>query len=361
MSDKYKKTESRLLHLDMLRVLAIFLVIFNHTGDRGYFLFADRMETALYFPYMLVSICCKVAVPIFFMISGALLLPKEEPLRVLFSRRILRMVTVLLVISVPYYYWLHRIEGLGISSFLIYIYANSASTSLWYLYSYLSLLLMLPFLRRMVKVMEKKDFLYLFSGYIVLTGVVPCLEYLLWKGQVNFHESFSPVLFSSQNIFYALMGYYLEHIADDKKLDKRGTALIILINVLVFCSTAFMTHYQTVAEGECDATQLEQFFNCFICIPAMSIYCILKMKGQQIKNGKARKVLMVLGEAVFGVYLIEKFGRALTDPIYIVLCPYMGSFAASLIWCMTVLLVSLLIILALKRIPVLKNMVNKFI
>ena len=59
----------RLLHLDLLRIIAIFFVIFNHTGDRGYMLFTDNVGTALYFPYMAFSVLCKVAVPIFFMIS----------------------------------------------------------------------------------------------------------------------------------------------------------------------------------------------------------------------------------------------------------------------------------------------------
>lgn len=95
---------NRRIHLDLLRLVAIFMVVFNHTGDCGYMLFADKLNTPLYFPYLISSIFCKIAVPLFFMISGALLLPKQESFKQLFSKRILRMTIVLVLISVPYYF-----------------------------------------------------------------------------------------------------------------------------------------------------------------------------------------------------------------------------------------------------------------
>ena len=124
------KKPIRFLHVDILRILAIFLVVFNHTAERGYTLFANSTDSFLYFPYMMFSVFCKIAVPIFFMISGALLLPKDESLKQLFTKRIFRMAIVLLLISVPFYFWLHRAEGIDILNFLTYIYGNCASTSL---------------------------------------------------------------------------------------------------------------------------------------------------------------------------------------------------------------------------------------
>ena len=50
----------------------------------------------------------KIAVPLFFMASGALLLRKEEPYGVTFVRRILRFAGILAAVSL-FYYW----ESLG--------------------------------------------------------------------------------------------------------------------------------------------------------------------------------------------------------------------------------------------------------
>ena len=356
-----EKTNSRLLHMDMLRVLAIFMVVFNHTGERGYMLFANQMDSFMYFPFMAFSIFCKIAVPIFFMISGALLLPKQESYKVLFKKRVLRMVVVLVLISVPYYYWLHRSEGIGILAFFTYIYKNSASTSLWYLYSYIGLLLMMPFLRSMIKNMQKKDFIYLIIGHVVLVGILPCLEYCMWGRGETINAAFSAVLFISQNIFFSLIGYYVEHVIDKNDCNKKTIFVSVLLSIVSIAITCLITYYQTIREIECSAEQLEMFFNCFICIPAMTVYIIMKLLSIKIKSQKCHRIWSILGASVFGVYLIEKILRALTDVVYVVLSPNIGSFVASLVWCLVTCCLSFLIVVSIKHISIIKSIVNKFI
>ncbi len=360
-SNNVQKPPQRLLHLDLLRIVAIYLVIFNHTGDRGYLLFTNRMDSPLYFLYMMVSVFCKIAVPIFFMISGALLLPRQETFRKLFSKRILRMAVVLMIMSIPYYFWLHRSNGIGVSNFLTYIYGNSATTALWYLYSYIALLLSLPFLRSMVKNLQQKDFIYLIMGHIILVGVVPCLEQFLWQGSVTLHESFSPVLFMSQNIFYALTGYFLEHILDEKYYNAKTIWLCTAASVCAVAITCFVTHSQIMVHEMQDAAKSETFFNCFISVPSITVYILLKHTARRIKRQGIQKWLTIIGGAVFGVYLIEKFVRSLTKYVFLLSEPVIGSFAASFIWIFAVLIVSLLIVIPLKHIPGIKKIVNKFI
>jgi len=352
---------NRLVHLDLLRIVAIFLVVFNHTGNRGFTLFVEKIGSPLYFPYMLFSIVCKVAVPLFFMISGALLLSKQESYQKLFFKRILRILIVLILISVPYYFWLHRTEGLGISNFFTYVYGNSASTSLWYLYSYIGLLLLLPFLRSMVKNLQSKDYVYLILGHIALVGVLPCLEFCLWKGNVTIHTSFSATIFVTQNIFYAVVGYYLEHVFDETNYNRKTVLTGILLGIGAIIVTGLITYYQTVTVVNISLEQVEQFFECFICIPAIIIYLTVKYWCSRIHYQRFRVALAVLGEAVFGVYLIEKFARALTDCVYTILAPIAGSFVASLVWCAATIILSFLVVIPLKHIPGIKKIVNTFI
>lgn len=361
MLDNTPNRPKRLLHMDLLRLLAIYFVIFNHTGPRGYTLFTNSMDSVMYIPYMLFSILCKVAVPIFFMISGALLLPKQESLGRLFSKRILRMVIVLILISVPYYYWVHRAHGIGLTDFLTFIFGNSATTSLWYLYSYVALLLMMPFLRSMVKAMAEKDFLYLIAGYLVVFGVIPCLELCLWKGNVSIHQSFTPVLFLTPNVFYALVGYYLEHIMDYQKNRKRILGIGVCFSVIALLVTCMVTHYQKMVVGECTVEQWERFFNCFICIPAMTLYYAAKCASEKLQGVRQQKVLPVLGGAVFGVYLIEKLLRVLMEFVYVHTAPLVGSFLASLTWTLAVFCLGLFIVVLMKHTPGLKKIVNIFI
>lgn len=59
------RNTGHLLHLDFLRIVAIFLVVFNHTGTRGFLLFTVAQQSPLYGLYSFLSIADKMAVPIF--------------------------------------------------------------------------------------------------------------------------------------------------------------------------------------------------------------------------------------------------------------------------------------------------------
>ena len=353
--------KQRLIHLDLLRLLAIYLVIFNHTGNIGYMLFENRVDSPFYFIYMIASVFCKIAVPLFFMISGALLLSKEETYRQLFLKRILRIVVILLLISVPYYYWLKRSYGISILSFLTYIYGNSASTSLWYLYSYLGFLLMLPFLRKMVKTMQHKDFIYLFIGYIIMVGVLPSLESYFLNGNTTIHEDFQPILFMSQSVFYALMGHYFEHFFNSEKVKTRIGSIGVCLSLVVLLITCIMTHFLVVTNGIKNDGNSEVFFNYFIAVPTVTTYYYVKRFARRIINPKMQSIITIMGSAVFGVYLIEKIIRALTRNIHTMLSPIVGMFIATLIWSLIVWVIGLIIVIIIKNTPVIKKVVNKFI
>ena len=66
-------------YLDVLRNIAIFMVLFNHTGSKGFAIFTTvAPQSVSYWIYLFGAIFIKIAVPIFFMISGALLLEREN-------------------------------------------------------------------------------------------------------------------------------------------------------------------------------------------------------------------------------------------------------------------------------------------
>ena len=124
------------------------------------------------------------------------------------------------------------------------------------------------------------------------------------------HPSFEPVLFLSESVFFALAGYYAEHRFDMHRCSKRLCVSVGVLNAICLSIMALMTH-QLILSGESDPSQLERFFGCFICIPTISLYLLVKSFSMKIKSPTLRNILSSLGGAVFGVYLIEKFGRKL--------------------------------------------------
>ena len=79
----------RHLDIELIRIIACFFVIFNHTGEDGFFLFSRYdWKSISFWIYLMISIFCKCSVPLFFAVTGALLLEKEETAGRLWRHRI---------------------------------------------------------------------------------------------------------------------------------------------------------------------------------------------------------------------------------------------------------------------------------
>ena len=129
--------------LELMRIIAIFFVVFIHTGDSGYFLFSTfEVGSFWYWFYMPISIFSKFAVPIFFMISGAVLLKKEESITTILKKRVLRIGIDILAVNLIYYVF-DLINGnipfLGFSNLIDFgmlLLSGKIRPFIWFLYSY---------------------------------------------------------------------------------------------------------------------------------------------------------------------------------------------------------------------------------
>ena len=90
-------------NLELIRFLSFFLVIVIHVTN--YFCRAyGSVSDGEYLFSLVLDTAARVSVPSFFMISGALLLGRDEPLAK-HGKRFLRFFTALAVWSVVYYVW----------------------------------------------------------------------------------------------------------------------------------------------------------------------------------------------------------------------------------------------------------------
>lgn len=177
-------TPARKLHLDVLRILAIVLVVFNHSPACIFPSYAATPAFA-YYGMLVLDICCKIAVPLFFMISGALLLGRDESMSRLFSKRVMRFLIVIVaygVLQYGFFIWTTHGEMLWSWKLLVRaIYSGwpvsndpvGYPSAIWFLYAYLAMLLVLPFLRAMVRHLRDCDYLYLFALQIILVALLP--------------------------------------------------------------------------------------------------------------------------------------------------------------------------------------------
>lgn len=102
--------KDKIVYMELLRVIAVVLVIFNHTRTRGYSLYTQTDDVFDWWASLACSIFCKVAVPVFFMISGGVILGRQESFSQIFKKRILRFLIVILLFTFLQYLRIARVH-----------------------------------------------------------------------------------------------------------------------------------------------------------------------------------------------------------------------------------------------------------
>jgi surface polysaccharide O-acyltransferase-like enzyme len=338
-------------HIAAIKILAIFLVIFNHTGESGYMLFAVAKDSPLFPLYLFLSILCKIAVPLFFMCSGALLLGREETIKDLLLKRILRYVFVILIFSLAQYAFAicQNIEKFSLEYFLRTVYSSRIRESYWFLYSYLAILFMLPLLRKFAKVLDGRTVIYFIALEILFLGIVPSFEYLFNHGAFRINLS---ILLIQDNIFYVIMGYWFENALDVRKLTSRQMAAGSLAALMMIALAFVLTVYKGHVDGEYSAEISQMFHARFIAIPAIATYILIKRFFINRKMSDAFvERLVYLSALTFGIYLVHSIIMTLLKPLYDALFPTLRSLPSTLIWVVCIMIASGALTVILKRVP----------
>lgn len=346
---------NKLLHLEILRVISILLVMFNHTDEKGFLLFTVTDNMLMRVIYLFFSILCKIAVPVFFMISGALLLGRNETIKDVLKKRILKFTLTIIGISCFYYLFNSIVyhEQYTPIEMVLGIYRNNVANQLWYLYSYLGCLIMLPLLRPLTQNMKSEHFLYLIAVHILVVGLIPVAESFMGNGYLHYAEDFSLVIFTTQNIFFFLTGYFLEKVLDSKYYTLNNVILLNLASVIAICLTELATLHHGAATGE-----WTKYHECLTAISAIATYFTFKYIFRKTKEANAfTKTICFLGSNVFGIYLFEPLLTGYTENVFNLLAPHIKIFPATIIWMLVAFICGTIIVGLLRLIPGVKKII----
>ena len=152
--------KNRKIHVDIIRIIAIFFVLYVHTGSHAlthYEIAGSRLSGMLAFFIMCLSLTCNA---LFFMNTGAVLLPKKESIGRVLLRFAKMAIVVVLFSLLQYAYNYYRLPAIGfrMDEFFKLVYQTNLITQYWFLYAYLALILILPFLRLLAQKMDKEHF-----------------------------------------------------------------------------------------------------------------------------------------------------------------------------------------------------------
>ncbi len=351
--------------IELMRILAAYFVVFNHTRPDGFLLFTyHELGSLAFWVDLFISVFCKLAVPLFFMISGALLLNRDpEPLGRLWKHRILKMALLLLFWS--FFYYLLSIHQNNVAfrfmDFARTFYESEWNYAFWYLYAYVAMLISLPLLQRFAKALSNKEYLYLFALYVFLAAVLPMAEYLLWQGNHTVNSSFNLTWICSNIFIFPLCGYFLEHRIKEKWTSKR-LLLLWLINVVTILISCAMTYYKIKITGLCDEGNSQTFFSSFVIFNSSAVYVTCQQLFIKHKAPEwVEKCIQTVGGCTFGVYLLHiLFMTTKTSQIVVVLreqC-HLGYMISALLYSLAIFLICFAVTFLLKKIPIIKKLVT---
>ena len=349
MTEALSTDKKKILYVEILRMFAILFVLFNHTKNDGYTHFTlCTSGTFAYWFWMFFSIFCKFSVPVFFMISGMMLLGREEFLKDLWRKRILKYAGILVLFSLFQYLWecLPAGRAFSFDEYFLLLYTQGVVEVYWFLYLYLAFLMMLPFLRKTAQNMKSHEFNYLVVLQLVFGGLIPIVEYMLFKGTVTLNALAVPTLTLGAAVFYPLIGYYL----GNKLKEVTSKTCLISAALFVFSMAVMMsmTDFRIKVTGELKEG-MDAFYQSLQPLVAVFVFLIIRKTFENKTFPKiAEKLVITVGGSVFGIYLIEKMVREALGGVFDFMDARMNKFAAVWIYVLIVFVVSAIIVSAFK-------------
>lgn len=323
---------SRIVWLDVLRLIAIFMVICIHCSDPFNVSPEARSNPEFNFWGGIYGSFLRPCVPLFVMITGILLLPVRMPVEDFYKKRLLRIAVPFVVWSALYnlFPWVTGILGLPQSIISdVFAYAPSdASQSLgdalkniamiplqfnvytvpmWYLYMLIGLYLYMPFFSSWVgraTMRQKKLFLGIWSVTLFLPYA---------------YSFFSPELFGlcAWNPFgtfyyfagfngYLLLGHFL---AKDVKEWKWGKTLAVCLPMFAVGYVATYLGFNAMtANSACSEQELELFFlYCSPNVALMTVALFLIVRKVRLKSPKAMAAFANITKCGLGIYMAHYF------------------------------------------------------
>ncbi len=140
------KRQERVHYIDYIRVFAILMVILLHCIC-DYYVDGKNFGRGLWYVTGYLNELCRTGVPLFFMISGYLLLGSDIPsVGSFYKRRFMKILIPFLVYDV--FYYLTLTDGtLSVSGFLKELCVGGSGYHFWFIYSILFIYLMIPFVK----------------------------------------------------------------------------------------------------------------------------------------------------------------------------------------------------------------------
>lgn len=288
--------------LDLIRFIAMLMVICIHICAKGFFQMGERHWWALNL-YESVS---RIGVPLFFMVTGALLLDREHSVPSLL-KRIWRVTVPLFAWSVVYLLWF-RWWGVHNGAWLALILRQPVVAHFWYLYTLLGAYLFLPVMAGFFQANRLATLLFVLGAWFVGATIVPTVLALTSKEYIGINWSFLPL--------YA--GYLVLGAVLYRKPVFRTPPFTAAVLVWLLCAiaTAVLTWYRSSRLTHADETFFV-YSAPFVALGGAAAFIALREACRRwlVHKPVVQRWLGPVSRLTFGVYLVHVWVIAATDAL----------------------------------------------
>ena len=280
-------SHKRSLSYDLIRILACILIIAMHSplsSENANGLFLSSLS------YISAS-----GIGLFFMISGALLLPMNMDIKSFLKKRFTKIVFPALFWSL-FYICANAIllnKPIDIKALLSLPFSTQGTSVFWFIYTLLGLYLLAPILSRWLQAASRQEMEF----YLVLWGISLC--YPLLKYVVDINTSNTGILYYfSGYVGYFVLGYYLKTYPDRISWKILIPALAVSIVIPVVCK---------LQNIEVDFYDLFWYLSIFVVIQCLCWWKSICGIEQNAIGERVGRVITELSKMTFGIYLIHIF------------------------------------------------------
>ena len=295
--DKNSSTiDDRFSYFDFLRVAGAFAIMVIHMSSETVLtkdVFSLEWEIMNF--YKCVT---RWAVPIFVMISGALFLNREIPLRKIYGKYIFRILTAFFFWSFIYATASYVAKRDAVKAVELFI---KGQYHMWFLLMIMGLYALHPFLK---KIAESETLTkYFLALSFVTASLVPetvRIISLFSEEYGTFADSFTKCFYLDFAVGftgYFLLGYCLNNVSITKKTER----LIYILGIIGFAATILMSLYASRFKGEpFDFYEENMNMSVNVLCEAVAVFVFFKKK-----LNFPVKIIRVLSQYSFGAYLVH--------------------------------------------------------
>lgn len=289
---------ARIVYFDLLRCLAILLVIVLHSVA-NIIVNPAFYQLPSWYLCMTVDPFDRAAVPLFFMISGALFLNHSKSGRIwaFYRHNIPKLVVPLAVWSLIYYIYNSVRENTPLSAehFFGLLFGPGVSFHMWFIYSLLGLYLLCPFLRQITDHCTPGQLAILLAVILFPTTLCPILNWILPFDI----QLFEPLVTGWAGYF--LLGCLLDRIS----LDRRARLAVYLGGVAGY-AVCLLGNLAAASPQEIPLPMDNGFFlNHYLLAAALFVFCRSLCATRIRPAGRLSCLLGRLSGLVFGVYWVH--------------------------------------------------------